>query len=166
MKFMDWLLFSLPISVNGADVGNGIRVFLPDIGMFMAGLGTWLLCRSLEKKRPVEEMAQYNQDFDAEEQVRLKWTGTSKYLALLCLYTWLKWFLVRCCIFIDSRIHFYSYISSGLIQRDFQKCFITYLYPSTNKAAHFTFTFTVPLADTFIEGWAEQLKVKSLAYEI
>ncbi|MCJ8745068.1 hypothetical protein PDJAM_G00126250 [Pangasius djambal] len=55
-------------SVIGADVGNGIRVFLPDIGMFMAGLGTWLLCRSLENKRPVEEMAQYNQDFDAEEQ--------------------------------------------------------------------------------------------------
>ncbi|KAM9440006.1 piezo-type mechanosensitive ion channel component 2 [Clarias gariepinus] len=55
-------------SVIGADVGNGIRVFLPDIGMFMAGLGTWLVCRSLEKKRPVEEMAQYNQDFDAEEQ--------------------------------------------------------------------------------------------------
>ncbi|XP_060762172.1 piezo-type mechanosensitive ion channel component 2 isoform X2 [Neoarius graeffei] len=55
-------------SVIGADVGNGIRVFLPDIGMFMAGLGTWLLCRSLEKKRPTEEMAQYNQDFDAEEQ--------------------------------------------------------------------------------------------------
>lgn len=52
-------------------MGNGIRVFLPDIGMFMAGLGTWLLCRSLEKKRPLEEMAQYNQDFDSEEQVRL-----------------------------------------------------------------------------------------------
>ncbi|XP_058274705.1 piezo-type mechanosensitive ion channel component 2 isoform X2 [Hemibagrus wyckioides] len=54
-------------SVIGADVGNGIRVFLPDIGMFMAGLGTWLLCRSLQKKRPVEEMAQYNQDFDGKE---------------------------------------------------------------------------------------------------
>ncbi|KAK3534112.1 hypothetical protein QTP86_002221 [Hemibagrus guttatus] len=54
-------------SVIGADAGNGIRVFLPDIGMFMAGLGTWLLCRSLQKKRPVEEMAQYNQDFDGKE---------------------------------------------------------------------------------------------------
>lgn len=46
-------------------------MFLPDIGMLMAALGTWLLCRSQEKKRPVEEMVQYNQDFDAEEQVRL-----------------------------------------------------------------------------------------------
>ncbi|XP_035384168.1 piezo-type mechanosensitive ion channel component 2 [Electrophorus electricus] len=55
-------------SVVGADAGNGIRVFLPDIGMFMAGLGIWLLCRSTEQKRPAEEMVQYNQDFKTEEQ--------------------------------------------------------------------------------------------------
>uniref|UniRef100_A0AAR2JWG6 Piezo-type mechanosensitive ion channel component n=1 Tax=Pygocentrus nattereri TaxID=42514 RepID=A0AAR2JWG6_PYGNA len=36
--------------------------------MFMVGLGTWLLCRSLEQKRPSEEMAQYNHDFEAEDQ--------------------------------------------------------------------------------------------------
>uniref|UniRef100_A0A8B9HWY5 Piezo type mechanosensitive ion channel component 2 n=1 Tax=Astyanax mexicanus TaxID=7994 RepID=A0A8B9HWY5_ASTMX len=56
-------------SVVGADAGNGIRVFIPDIGMFMAGLGTWLLCRRLEQKRLTEEMAQYNPDFEAEDQV-------------------------------------------------------------------------------------------------
>ncbi|XP_076837893.1 piezo-type mechanosensitive ion channel component 2 isoform X4 [Brachyhypopomus gauderio] len=55
-------------SVIGADAGNGIRVFLPDIGMFTAGLGIWLLCRNMEQKRPAEEMAQYNQDFETEEQ--------------------------------------------------------------------------------------------------
>ncbi|XP_056911849.1 piezo-type mechanosensitive ion channel component 2 isoform X3 [Takifugu flavidus] len=55
-------------SVFGADAGNGIRVFIPDIGMFVAGLAIWLLCRSLVLKRPPEDMAQYNADFDAEEQ--------------------------------------------------------------------------------------------------
>ncbi|XP_076732429.1 piezo-type mechanosensitive ion channel component 2 isoform X1 [Maylandia zebra] len=55
-------------SVRGADAGNGIRVFIPDIGMFMVGLGIWLLCRSLVQKRPPEDMAQYNEDFQSEEQ--------------------------------------------------------------------------------------------------
>ncbi|XP_075877858.1 piezo-type mechanosensitive ion channel component 2 isoform X2 [Nelusetta ayraudi] len=55
-------------SVIGADAGNGIRVFIPDIGMFVAGLVIWLLCRSLVQKRPPEDMAQYNADFEAEEQ--------------------------------------------------------------------------------------------------
>ncbi|XP_021176545.2 piezo-type mechanosensitive ion channel component 2 isoform X3 [Fundulus heteroclitus] len=55
-------------SVIGADAGNGIRVFIPDIGMFLVGLAIWLLCRSLVQKRPPEEMGQYNADFDAEEQ--------------------------------------------------------------------------------------------------
>lgn len=55
----------------GADAGNGIRVFIPDIGMFVAGLAIWLLCRSLVQKRPPEDMAQYNTDFEAEEQVGL-----------------------------------------------------------------------------------------------
>ncbi|XP_071780421.2 piezo-type mechanosensitive ion channel component 2 [Centroberyx gerrardi] len=55
-------------SVIGADAGNGIRVFIPDIGMFMAGLAIWLLCRSLVQKRPPEDMAQYNTDFEPEEQ--------------------------------------------------------------------------------------------------
>uniref|UniRef100_A0A3B3S4V9 Piezo type mechanosensitive ion channel component 2 n=1 Tax=Paramormyrops kingsleyae TaxID=1676925 RepID=A0A3B3S4V9_9TELE len=52
-------------SVQGADAGNGIRVFIPDIGMFMAGLASWLLCRSLAQKAPTEDMAQYNEDFEA-----------------------------------------------------------------------------------------------------
>ncbi|KAM7400229.1 hypothetical protein PAMA_004770 [Pampus argenteus] len=55
-------------SVIGADAGNGIRVFIPDIGMFVAGLAIWLLCRGLVQKRPPEDMAQYNADFEAEEQ--------------------------------------------------------------------------------------------------
>uniref|UniRef100_A0A8C7YTE9 Piezo type mechanosensitive ion channel component 2 n=1 Tax=Oryzias sinensis TaxID=183150 RepID=A0A8C7YTE9_9TELE len=53
-------------SVIGADAGNGIRVFIPDIGMFMAGLAIWLLCRTLVQKRPPEDMAQYNEDEDNE----------------------------------------------------------------------------------------------------
>uniref|UniRef100_A0A8C1J6A0 Piezo type mechanosensitive ion channel component 2 n=1 Tax=Cyprinus carpio TaxID=7962 RepID=A0A8C1J6A0_CYPCA len=56
-------------SVIGADAGNGIRVFLPDIGMFMASLSVWLLCRKLVHKLPSEEMAQDNYDFEAEEEV-------------------------------------------------------------------------------------------------
>ncbi|KAM9322035.1 piezo-type mechanosensitive ion channel component 2 [Pholidichthys leucotaenia] len=55
-------------SVSGADAGNGIRVFIPDIGMFVVGLAIWLLCRSLVQKRPPEDMAQYNEDFQSEEQ--------------------------------------------------------------------------------------------------
>ncbi|KAF7662015.1 hypothetical protein LDENG_00248340 [Lucifuga dentata] len=55
-------------SVIGADAGNGIRVFIPDIGMFIASLAIWLLCRSLVQKRPPEDMAQYNADFVAEDQ--------------------------------------------------------------------------------------------------
>uniref|UniRef100_A0A3B4TZT6 Piezo type mechanosensitive ion channel component 2 n=1 Tax=Seriola dumerili TaxID=41447 RepID=A0A3B4TZT6_SERDU len=54
-------------SVIGADAGNGIRVFIPDIGMFVVGLAIWLLCRSLVQKRPTEDMAQYNADFEDEE---------------------------------------------------------------------------------------------------
>ncbi|RXM29721.1 Piezo-type mechanosensitive ion channel component 2 [Acipenser ruthenus] len=55
-------------NVRGADPGNGIRVFIPDIGMFVAGLATWLLCRSLVQKTPTEDMAQYNTDFENDEQ--------------------------------------------------------------------------------------------------
>ncbi|XP_026133958.1 piezo-type mechanosensitive ion channel component 2-like [Carassius auratus] len=55
-------------SVIGADAGNGIRVFLPDIGMFMASLSVWLLCRKLVQKRSSEEMARDNYDFEAEEE--------------------------------------------------------------------------------------------------
>ncbi|XP_045549637.1 piezo-type mechanosensitive ion channel component 2 [Salmo salar] len=53
-------------SVIGADAGNGIRVFLPDIGMFLAGLACLLLCRSLFQKRPPEDMAQDNTDYEPE----------------------------------------------------------------------------------------------------
>lgn len=63
------LCFLFVPSVTGADAGNGIRVFIPDIGMFVASLAIWLLCRSLVQKRPPEDMAQYNEDFESEEQV-------------------------------------------------------------------------------------------------
>ncbi|XP_028816356.1 piezo-type mechanosensitive ion channel component 2 isoform X2 [Denticeps clupeoides] len=58
-------------SVRGADAGNGIRVFIPDIGMFVASLVTWLLCRSLEKPAIKDSSQQHNNDFaetDKQEQ--------------------------------------------------------------------------------------------------
>ncbi|XP_061654308.1 piezo-type mechanosensitive ion channel component 2 [Phyllopteryx taeniolatus] len=55
-------------SVIGADAGNGIRVFIPDIGMCMVGGAIWFLCRNLVQKRPPEDMAQDNAHFQAEEQ--------------------------------------------------------------------------------------------------
>ncbi|XP_043081658.1 piezo-type mechanosensitive ion channel component 2 isoform X2 [Puntigrus tetrazona] len=54
-------------SVRGADAGNGIRVFIPDIGMFVVGLVTWLLCRSLEKP-PLKDVSQHNSDFELDNQ--------------------------------------------------------------------------------------------------
>uniref|UniRef100_A0AAZ3RL39 Piezo-type mechanosensitive ion channel component n=1 Tax=Oncorhynchus tshawytscha TaxID=74940 RepID=A0AAZ3RL39_ONCTS len=51
-------------SVIGADAGNGIRVFLPDVGMFLTGLGCWLLCHSLVQNRPPEDVVY---DFEPEE---------------------------------------------------------------------------------------------------
>ncbi|KAM9308007.1 piezo-type mechanosensitive ion channel component 2 [Gastrophryne carolinensis] len=55
-------------SVKGADAGNGIRVFVPDIGMFIASLGIWLFCKKLVLKTVTEEDAQYNSQFVNEEQ--------------------------------------------------------------------------------------------------
>lgn len=72
-------------SVIGADAGNGIRVFIPDIGMFVVGLGIWLLCRSSFQKRPPEEMGQYNADFEAEEQVGFICNFTFVYLSVFLL---------------------------------------------------------------------------------
>ncbi|KAL1006396.1 hypothetical protein UPYG_G00071860 [Umbra pygmaea] len=47
-------------NVRGADAGNGIRVFIPDIGMLVAGLMTWLLCLSLEEKPQLKDASQQN----------------------------------------------------------------------------------------------------------
>ncbi|XP_061111226.1 piezo-type mechanosensitive ion channel component 2-like [Conger conger] len=55
-------------SVEGADAGNGIRVFIPDIGMFMAGIGTWLVCRKMALKPASEDMAKDNIHFEGEDQ--------------------------------------------------------------------------------------------------
>ncbi|XP_041422292.1 piezo-type mechanosensitive ion channel component 2 isoform X2 [Xenopus laevis] len=58
-------------SVKGADAGNGIRVFAPDIGMFIASLATLLVCRKLVQKTVTEEDAQYNPQFENEEMVEV-----------------------------------------------------------------------------------------------
>uniref|UniRef100_UPI00398EE7E2 piezo-type mechanosensitive ion channel component 2-like n=1 Tax=Pristiophorus japonicus TaxID=55135 RepID=UPI00398EE7E2 len=54
-------------SVSGADAGNIIRLFAPDVGMFVAGLATWLICKSLVQKPPKDDMAVYNPEFQNEE---------------------------------------------------------------------------------------------------
>ncbi|XP_032165563.1 piezo-type mechanosensitive ion channel component 2 isoform X2 [Mustela erminea] len=54
-------------SLKGADAGNGIRVFVPDIGMFIASLTIWLVCRNIVQKPGTEEAAQYNSEFENEE---------------------------------------------------------------------------------------------------
>uniref|UniRef100_A0A674D6W3 Piezo-type mechanosensitive ion channel component 2-like n=1 Tax=Salmo trutta TaxID=8032 RepID=A0A674D6W3_SALTR len=60
-------------SVRGADAGNGIRVFIPDIGMFVAGLVTWLLCLSLEEKQQVKDTSQqHNEEEEKREEVDLE----------------------------------------------------------------------------------------------
>lgn len=86
-------------SVRGADAGNGIRVFIPDIGMFMVGLGIWLLCRSLVQKRPPEDMAQYNEDFQSEEQVGFIW-AEMKSVCLDGLKSSFNFVVVHCNIFL------------------------------------------------------------------
>lgn len=63
--------FSPLRSLKGADAGNGIRVFVPDIGMFIASLTIWLVCRNIVQKPVTEEAAQYNQEFENEELVNL-----------------------------------------------------------------------------------------------
>nr|XP_054099935.1 piezo-type mechanosensitive ion channel component 2 isoform X6 [Callithrix jacchus] len=54
-------------SLKGADAGNGIRVFVPDIGMFIASLTIWLLCRNIVQKPMTDEAAQCNLEFENEE---------------------------------------------------------------------------------------------------
>ncbi|XP_053427802.1 piezo-type mechanosensitive ion channel component 2 isoform X1 [Nycticebus coucang] len=54
-------------SLKGADAGNGIRVFVPDIGMFIASLTIWLVCRNIVQKPTTEAAAQYNLEFENEE---------------------------------------------------------------------------------------------------
>uniref|UniRef100_A0A8C8R5P6 Piezo type mechanosensitive ion channel component 2 n=1 Tax=Pelusios castaneus TaxID=367368 RepID=A0A8C8R5P6_9SAUR len=54
-------------SVKGADAGNVIRVFVPDIGMFIASLTIWLVCRNVVLKPVTEDAAQYNTQFENEE---------------------------------------------------------------------------------------------------
>uniref|UniRef100_A0A2K6AG04 Piezo type mechanosensitive ion channel component 2 n=1 Tax=Mandrillus leucophaeus TaxID=9568 RepID=A0A2K6AG04_MANLE len=53
--------------LKGADAGNGIRVFVPDIGMFVASLTIWLLCRNIVQKPVTDEAAQSNLEFENEE---------------------------------------------------------------------------------------------------
>ncbi|KAK2094682.1 Piezo-type mechanosensitive ion channel component 2 [Saguinus oedipus] len=55
------------MDLKGADAGNGIRVFVPDIGMFIASLTIWLLCRNIVQKPVTDEAAQCNLEFENEE---------------------------------------------------------------------------------------------------
>lgn len=73
-------------SVIGADAGNGIRVFIPDIGMFVAGLVTWLLCRSLAEKPLTEETAQFNCDCEPNDQVSLPLLHATPRFQLFLIY--------------------------------------------------------------------------------
>ncbi|XP_041333594.1 piezo-type mechanosensitive ion channel component 2 [Pyrgilauda ruficollis] len=54
-------------SVKGADAGNVIRLFVPDIGMFIASLTIWLICRNVFQKPITEDAAQCNMQFENEE---------------------------------------------------------------------------------------------------
>ncbi|XP_030088838.1 piezo-type mechanosensitive ion channel component 2 isoform X2 [Serinus canaria] len=54
-------------SVKGADAGNVIRLFVPDIGMFIASLTIWLICRNVFQKPLTEDAAQCNMQFENEE---------------------------------------------------------------------------------------------------
>uniref|UniRef100_A0A8C3LJJ6 Piezo type mechanosensitive ion channel component 2 n=1 Tax=Chrysolophus pictus TaxID=9089 RepID=A0A8C3LJJ6_CHRPC len=54
-------------SVKGADAGNVIRLFVPDIGMFIASLTIWLLCRNMVQKAISEDAVQCNAQFENEE---------------------------------------------------------------------------------------------------
>ncbi|KAK2542745.1 Piezo2 [Columba guinea] len=54
-------------SVKGADAGNVIRLFVPDIGMFIASLTIWLICRNMFQKPITEDAAQCNMQFENEE---------------------------------------------------------------------------------------------------
>lgn len=67
-KFSPFPFFFL-CSLKGADAGNGIRVFVPDIGMFIASLTIWLLCRNIVQKPVTDEAAQSNLEFENEELV-------------------------------------------------------------------------------------------------
>uniref|UniRef100_A0A8C7L0D5 Piezo type mechanosensitive ion channel component 2 n=1 Tax=Oncorhynchus kisutch TaxID=8019 RepID=A0A8C7L0D5_ONCKI len=73
-------------SVRGADAGNGIRVFIPDIGMFVAGLVTWLLCLSLEEKQQVKDMSQQHnekkEDEDEEDEGEKREEESTKMIIL------------------------------------------------------------------------------------
>lgn len=107
------------LSVIGADAGNGIRVFIPDIGMFMAGLVIWLLCRSLVQKRPPEDMAQYNADFVSEEQVSLFFPFFSRFA------------------FVKHKVSLHRFLDSGQIeickkQKTMRNTVNTYKHVHTN----------------------------------
>ncbi|XP_068048627.1 piezo-type mechanosensitive ion channel component 2 isoform X5 [Anomalospiza imberbis] len=54
-------------SVKGADAGNVIRLFVPDIGMFIASLTIWLICRNVFQKPVTEDAVQCNTQFENEE---------------------------------------------------------------------------------------------------
>lgn len=60
---------SILYSVKGSDAGNGIRIFVPDILMFIASLVTWLVCRNIVQKQVQENLGEYNAQFENEDMV-------------------------------------------------------------------------------------------------
>ncbi|KAM4815295.1 LOW QUALITY PROTEIN: piezo-type mechanosensitive ion channel component 2-like [Thomomys bottae] len=75
-------------SLKGADAGNGIRVFVPDIGMFIASLTIWLVCRNIVQKPETEEAAQYNSECEEEELTGTWLFGIKSVIQTDCSSTW------------------------------------------------------------------------------
>ena len=46
-------------------------MFVPDVGMFIASMTIWLVCRNIVQKPVAEEAAQCNPEFENEESVSL-----------------------------------------------------------------------------------------------
>lgn len=65
--------------MKGADAGNVIRLFVPDIGMFIASLTIWLLCRNMVQKAINEDAVHCNAQFENEEMV------SNTHFCLYCL---------------------------------------------------------------------------------
>jgi len=77
--FFFLFFFFIPYSVKGADAGNVIRLFVPDIGMFIASLTIWLLCRNMVQKAINEDAVHCNAQFENEEMV------STTHFCLYCL---------------------------------------------------------------------------------
>ncbi|KAG8133463.1 hypothetical protein E2320_011256 [Naja naja] len=80
-KYID-LLLEQKLFVKGADAGNGIRIFVPDILMFIASLITWLVCRNIVQKPEEENLGEYNEQFENEDMNEIERIEAEE--ALIC----------------------------------------------------------------------------------